>query len=261
MEPTLRFSVLASGSGGNACYVEAGGACILIDAGLSCRELERRLYQIGASCGSLDGIVITHEHQDHVKGAGPMARRYHLPLYANARTLEAGQKTIGRLPETQLVETGESFSIKGLIVETFTKCHDAADPMGIVLSWNGIRIGLATDLGRSTRLAEEKLKGCQALIVEFNHDPDMLDQGPYPLHLKRRIKGPDGHLSNQQGGELLKAVSHSDLRVVVLAHLSQINNHPEKAHGEAARVLGGCGLQKTDLWIGEQDRAGPLIEF
>jgi phosphoribosyl 1,2-cyclic phosphodiesterase len=131
----------------------------------------------------------------------------------------------------------------------------------IVLSSDGIRIGLATDLGRSTRLAEERLKGCQALILEFNHDPGMLDEGPYPLHLKRRIKGPDGHLSNQQGGELLRAVSHADLRVVVLAHLSKINNDPEKAHKEAARVLRTCGLGKTDIWVGDRDAAGPMIQL
>jgi len=259
MKQTLRFSVLASGSSGNACYVEAGKARILIDAGLSCRELERRLFEIGVSPASLNGIILTHEHQDHIRGAGPMARRHHLPIYLNAKTWETGQNALGQLAEARLIETGESLAIHGLVVETFTKCHDAADPMGIVLAWDGIRIGLATDLGRSTRLVEDRLRGCQALILEFNHDPDMLDQGPYPLYLKRRIKGPDGHLSNEQGGELLKTVSHADLRVVVLAHLSQVNNHSEKARGEAARVLGGCGLRKTDLWVGSQDTAGPLI--
>jgi phosphoribosyl 1,2-cyclic phosphodiesterase len=172
-----------------------------------------------------------------------MARRYHLPLYVKARTLENGQKALGRVSELRLVETGESLCINDLVVETFTKCHDAAD------------------LGRSTRLAEERLKGCQALILEFNHDPGMLDEGPYPLHLKRRIKGPDGHLSNPQGGELLRAVSHADLRVVVLAHLSKINNDPEKAHKEAARVLRTCGLGKTDIWVGDRDAAGPMIQL
>lgn len=261
MKHTVQFSVLASGSGGNSCYVETDGARILIDAGLSCREMERRLSRLCVSPTCLDGIILTHEHQDHIRGAGPMARRYHLPTYLNAGTLESGQRALGRLPDPRLIETGESFSINGLVVETFTKCHDAADPMGIVLSWDGIRIGLATDLGRSTRLAEERLKGCQALVLEFNHDPDMLDQGPYPLYLKRRIKGPDGHLSNQQGGELLKAVSHADLRVLVLAHLSQINNDPEKARSEAARVLGTCGLGKADLWVGSQDGAGSMVEL
>jgi phosphoribosyl 1,2-cyclic phosphodiesterase len=261
MKDTLRFSVLASGSGGNACYVETNGARILIDAGLSCREMERRLTAVGVSASRLDGIVLTHEHLDHIRGAGPMARRYNLPLYINSGTLENGQKTLGKLPELRLIETGGSLFINDLVIETFTKCHDAADPMGIVISSNGTRIGLATDLGRSTRLAEERLKGCQALILEFNHDPEMLDEGPYPLYLKQRIKGPDGHLSNQKGGELLRALSHADLRLVVLAHLSKTNNDPEKAREEAARVLGTCGLEATGIWVGEQDAPGPMIDL
>jgi phosphoribosyl 1,2-cyclic phosphodiesterase len=261
VENLLRFSVLASGSGGNACYVETEGARILIDAGLSCREIERRLAVVGVSADRLDGIVLTHEHSDHIRGVGPMARRYNLPLYVNSGTLENGQKTLGRLPDLRMIETGGSIAINDLLIETFTKCHDAADPVGIVLSSNGTRIGLATDLGRSTRLAEERLKGCQALILEFNHDPKMLDEGPYPLYLKRRIKGPDGHLSNQQGGQLLRAVSHPELRVVVLAHLSKTNNDPEKARNEAIRVLGTCGLGKTEIWIGDQDAPAPMIEL
>ncbi|MCF8143122.1 MAG: MBL fold metallo-hydrolase [Deltaproteobacteria bacterium] len=261
MKNVLRFSVLASGSGGNACFVETPRARILVDAGLSCREMERRLTAVGVSPSRLDAIVLTHEHLDHIRGAGPMARRYNLPVYINSGTLETGQKTLGKLPQLRMMETGESLFINDLIVETFTKCHDAADPMGIVLSSNGTRIGLATDLGRSTRLAEERLKGCRALILEFNHDPDMLDVGPYPLYLKRRIKGSDGHLSNRQGGELLRAVSHADLRLVVLAHLSKTNNAPEKAREEAVRVLGTCGLGGTAIWVGNQDVPGSMIEL
>jgi len=261
MKNAIRFSILASGSGGNACYVETAGARILIDAGLSCRELERRLTAVGITAKQLHAIVLTHEHLDHIRGAGPMARRYNLPLYVNSRTLENGQKTLGNLPDLRLIQTGGTLAINDLFMETFTKCHDAADPIGVILSSNGIRIGIATDLGRSTHLAEERLKGCQALILEFNHDPDMLNEGPYPLSLKRRIKGPDGHLSNQQAGELLRSVSHIDLKWLVLAHLSEINNHPEKAREEAARVLGTCGLRKTRIWVGKQDESGPMIEL
>ncbi|MBL7203399.1 MAG: MBL fold metallo-hydrolase [Desulfobacteraceae bacterium] len=257
----MRFSILASGSGGNACYVETNGARVLIDAGLSCREIERRLMMVGIPAERLDAVVLTHEHLDHIRGAGPLARRYNLPLYINSRTLENGRKTLGDLPELRLIQTGGSIAINDLFIETFTKCHDAADPVGIILSSDGVRIGLATDLGRSTRLAEERLKACQALIVEFNYDPDMLNDGPYPLFLKRRIKGPDGHLSNQQGGELLSAVSHVDLKLVILAHLSETNNHPDKAHQTAAEILGKCGLEETDILIGRQDAPGPMIEL
>ncbi len=259
MKSVIRFSILASGSGGNACYVETNNTRILIDAGLSCREIERRLTMVGIPAKRLDAIVLTHEHSDHIRGAGPLARRYSLPLYINSRTLESGQKTLGNLPKPKLIQTGGSIAINDLFIETFTKCHDAADPIGIILSSNGVRIGIATDLGRSTRLAEERLKACQALILEFNYDPDMLSNGPYPLDLKRRIKGPDGHLSNQQGGELLGAVSHVDLKFVILAHLSETNNDPEKARQAAAGVLGKCGLGETDILIGRQDAPGPMI--
>ncbi len=261
MKSLIRFSVLASGSSGNACYVESDNARVLIDAGLSAREIERRLAQVGVEPSSLDGLIITHEHSDHIKGAGPLTRRYNLPLYINEKTLESGHKKLGKLPQPEIIETGRTFTIKDLNVETFTKCHDAADPVGVVLSLNGVRIGVATDLGRSTRLIEDRLKGCQALIIEFNHDPVMLDQGPYPLYLKRRIKGSDGHLSNEQAGDLLKVVSHGNLKQVVLAHLSEKNNDPEKAHQEAAGVLEKCGLGETHISISRQDESGPMIEL
>ena len=261
MKSVIRFSILASGSGGNACYVETNKARILIDAGLSCREIERRLNDVGIPAESLNAIILTHEHSDHIRGAGPLARRYNLPLYTNSGTLESGLKTLGNIPKPRLIQTGGSITINDLFIETFTKCHDAADPMGIILSSDGVRIGFATDLGRSTRLAEERLKACHALIVEFNYDPDMLDDGPYPLDLKRRIKGPDGHLSNQQGGDLLSTVSHADLKLVVLAHLSETNNDPEKASRAAAGVLLKCGLGSADILIGKQDTPGPMIEL
>ena len=261
MKKVMRFSILASGSKGNACYVETNKARILIDAGLSCREIERRLMMVGVSAGKLNAVVLTHEHSDHIRGAGPLSRRYNLPLYANSGTLEKGRKTLGNLPKPMPIETGGSLTINDLSIETFTKCHDAADPMGIILSSDGVKIGLATDLGRSTKLAEERLKSCQALILEFNYDPDMLNEGPYPLDLKRRIKGPDGHLSNQQGGELLNAVSHVDLKFVILAHLSETNNEPEKAYQAAEGVLEKCGFGCAEIRIGRQDEPGSMIEL
>jgi len=257
----MRFCVLASGSKGNTCYVETDDARVLIDAGLSCREITRRLEIVGIDADSIDALIITHEHQDHIRGVGPVARRFGLPVYANQGTLDKGLRTLGKLPEPVIIQTGQRIAINGLAVETFTKCHDAADPLGLVLSLNGTRIGLATDLGRQTNLVIDRLRGCQALILEFNYDPDMLDNGPYPLFLKRRIKGPDGHLSNQQAGDLLRAVYHRDLKYVVLAHMSETNNDPDKAFKEAMNALQSCGNGNTNISVSRPDKPGPMIEL
>ncbi len=255
----LRFSVLASGSSGNCCYVETDHTNILIDAGLSCREIVRRLLLVGVKPEALDAVIITHEHGDHIKGAGTLCRRYDLPLYINTATYRRGSKLLKNIAKPVFIEAGAMLEINDLVLETFTKCHDAADPVGAVLSTNGSRLGIVTDLGKSTVLAEDRLKRCQALIVEFNYDPHMLDHGPYPLDLKRRIKSRDGHLSNQQGADLLQAVAHDDLQVVVLAHLSETNNAPEKAAQSASSALEHCGLGNVRVLIGSQDSPGPMV--
>ena len=224
-------------------------------------EIERRMAAVGVSPQSLDAIFVTHEHTDHIKGVGVLARRYNLPVYANRETLDCAQKALGKLPEVIPVETGDTLKIKTLSVETFTKCHDAADPMGLVFRNNGIKIGLVTDMGRSTRLAEDRLKACNVLILEFNYDPTMLSEGPYPLDLKRRIHGSEGHLSNQQAGELLEALSHDDLKYLVLAHLSETNNTPDKALRAAKAVLKNRGLKGTRIVLGKQAEPSPVIEL
>lgn len=261
MTSSIRFSVLASGSSGNTCYIETDQAGVLVDAGLSCRETERRLEKIGVDPSCLDALIITHEHSDHIKGAGPVARRFDLPVYMTQKTLDMGLHTLGRLERPIVVETGETLSIHDLNVETFTKCHDAEDPLGLVFSSNGTRIGFVTDLGASTRLVEDRLKGCDALIMEFNYDQVMLEKGPYPLDLKRRIKGRHGHLSNLQAGELLRVLSHDKLKCVVLAHLSETNNHPDKALQEARKALAASGMDRTDVVISTQGEPVAMIEL
>lgn len=257
----MHFSVLASGSGGNACYIETDKTKILIDAGLSCRELIRRLELIKIKSHRLDALLITHEHQDHIRGAGPISRRFNIPVYINAPTLNKCLGILGNISKPVSVHTGQSITINDILIETFTKCHDAADPIGLIISSNGVRLGLVTDLGRSTRLVEDRLKYCQALIMEFNHDEEMLAKGPYPLYLKRRIKGPDGHLSNRQAGSLLKIVAHKKLRKVILAHISQVNNLPEKALYEARDVLRDRKLNDTEILISHQDHPIPMVEI
>jgi phosphoribosyl 1,2-cyclic phosphodiesterase len=257
----MRFSVLASGSGGNACYVETAHSRIMIDAGLSRREMLRRLELIEVNPKTLDALIITHEHTDHVKGAGSLARLLDIPVYINGPTFDRSIKTLGRVSKPIAFHTGQSITINDLIIETFTKCHDAEDPMGLVMCSNGVRLGLITDLGRSTRLVEDRLKNCHSLIIEFNYDPNMLEDGPYPLHLKKRIRGPEGHLSNQQAGELLGAVAHKDLQRVVLAHLSETNNQNERALQEAQDVLAREGLDDIEILVSRQDCPTPIVEL
>jgi len=254
----MRFCVLASGSGGNACYVETDETSLLIDAGLSLSECVRRLRSIGVNQERLDGVLITHEHADHIRGAGALARRLRVPVYINNATLRRGMKSLGNIARPVIIRTGHPLTVKDLLLETFTKCHDAADPMGVVITSQGIRLGLITDLGRSTPVVEDRLKGCHALVMEFNHDERMLEEGPYPLAVKRRIRGPEGHLSNEQAKELLMTLSHEDLGVVVPAHLSETNNLPEKALKTCMCALASS---RTRVALSTQGAPTPMIDL
>jgi len=257
----MRFAVLASGSGGNACYVETARARVLVDAGLSCSDVIRRLGSIGVNPQSLDGVVITHEHLDHIRGVGPLSRKLDIPVFANALTFKKGVRYLGAIPKPVPVCTGETLSIKDLSIDTFTKCHDAADPMGLVLVSEGVRLGVITDLGRSSRVVEDRLRGCHALIAEFNHDERMLEEGPYPLELKRRIRGPDGHLSNMQAARMIRGIAHSGLSWVALAHLSETNNLPEKALQAVKETLEMCHRHRTRVLVTTQHTPAPMVEI
>ncbi len=257
----MRFSVLASGSRGNACYIETDNTNILIDAGLSCREIVRRLDMINVRAERFDALVITHEHNDHIRGAGAVSRRFNTPLLLNSATFRQGTRVLGNISSPITLKTGHSIIINDIVVDTFTKCHDAVDPMGLIISSNGARLGIITDLGRSTQLVADRLRECNAVLIEFNHDSEMLDKGPYPLSLKRRIKGSEGHLSNQQAGELLKAIAHKGIKIVILAHISEKNNLPEKALEAAQTALKEAGISEVPVYVSSQDKPGPLMEI
>lgn len=220
--------VLASGSKGNSTYISNGRAAILFDAGLSGVEIERRLNSRGLSTDSLQAIVVSHEHGDHVHGVGVLSRRYGLPVYINRKTAGAAAN-IGHVHQKIFFECGIDFHIDGLIIHPFSLSHDAADPAGFTISQNGIKIGLATDLGVATGMVAEHLRDCRALVLEANHDTQMLIDGPYPWPLKQRIQGRTGHLSNSESKSLLSKISHHNLEHVILAHLSETNNTPDRA--------------------------------
>ena len=256
MDYKLAVCVLASGSRGNAIYVSDGITSILIDAGLSGIEIERRLKCRGISPENFSAIVVTHEHTDHILGVGVLSRRYHIPVYLSGDTKRAAEPETGKLFQIVDFEPGRTFAVRSLMLHPFTLSHDAEDPVGLTLSGNGKKIGIATDMGFATGLVKDHLQECTLLVIEANHDIQMLEEGPYPWPLKQRIQGRQGHLSNVQSRDLLKEIRHRGLAHVVLAHLSETNNTPEKA---LRTIEGSVDSRFTRIDVALQDRCGDLL--
>jgi len=257
----MRFCVLASGSKGNATFIEAESTRILIDAGLSGREIERRLTALGVEMTSLTALLVTHEHTDHTRALGVLAKRHRLGVHANTATLRA----LGpQLLDPSIVHpftTGASFQIGSLTIHPFSVSHDAADPVGFVLDDGRCRIGQCTDTGVATRLIRHRLTRCEALILESNHDPRLLLDGPYPYPLKQRISGVRGHLSNNEAAELCCDLLHDSLQHVVLAHLSETNNLPQKAADAFQEAAARRALRLPAISLGWQERIGELVSL
>lgn len=245
----MRICQLASGSKGNAIYIESAATRLLIDAGLSARELTHRLEGIGVAAQDLDAIVVSHEHRDHCLGAGPLCRRYNLPLYCLPETF-AALPSIGKVDHCAL-DSGGYLQLGDVAVEVFPVTHDAVAPVGFVLNAGGVRVGIATDLGMATRLVLERLQHCQILVLETNHDEQMLHDGPYPWHLKQRVRGRHGHLSNNQAAELLQDLLWPELKAVFLAHMSETNNTEELARERMQRALNTKGCCRPRLIAGQ----------
>lgn len=233
----MSVCVLASGSKGNAVFVCDGSTAILVDAGLSGIEIERRMRSKGFSPGDIDAILISHEHSDHIRGAGVLARRFHLPVYISPKTYQAAASHLGPIRDLRNFECGSGFEINTLSVRPFSVSHDAEDPAGFTIHRNGMKIGIATDLGFATAMVKTHLKDCAILILEANHDPEMLLNGPYPWPLKQRVRSRIGHLSNEDSKELLREITHDRLLHVILAHLSETNNTPQKALSAISQVV------------------------
>ena len=255
----MRFSILGSGSKGNCTLVEAGSTRVLIDNGFSAKELIRRLGQLDVAPESLTAIVLTHEHDDHIKGAGVLARRLNLPVYANAPTLRAAEPRMGHLPAAHEFGTGETFAIQGLEIHPFAISHDTADPVGFVFGDGESRLGYCTDTGIITRLIRHHLQTCQALILEANHDIGMVKNGPYPLPLKQRVLSSRGHLANGDSLSLAAELAGASLGLLMLAHLSEVNNHPQLVRDEVQAHLHGSSPLR--VLLAEQHQASPLLEI
>ncbi len=252
----LFVCMLASGSKGNAIYISDNSTSILVDSGLSGVEIERRLKSRGLNPSELDAVLVTHEHADHIHGVGILSRRFSLPVYISRKTGMGIPSKIGYIRDMVNFECGTTFMLKTLKIHPFSVSHDAADPAGFTITQDGAKIGIATDLGIATSMAIEHLKGCSLLILEANHDPDMLVNGPYPWPIKQRIKSRTGHLSNEDSKKLIMKIKHSRLKHVILAHLSEINNTPEKALSVVGEAI---NLSETKIDVAMQDRCGKLF--
>lgn len=238
----MRVSVLGSGSGGNATLVEAGRTRILVDAGFSRRDLVRRMEQVGVAAEGLDGIVVTHDHGDHTRGIGVMARRHGVPVYLTPRTRQACRRLLRGDEDVRDYHGGRAFEIGQLRVDPFLTIHDAADPVAVAVvdSVTGTRLGVATDMGRPTAHVRHALSACDFLVLEANHDEVLLREAPYPWSVKGRIASSHGHLSNHAAARLVTELAHPRLAGVLLAHLSNESNDPE-----LAREVVGSALERS----------------
>jgi len=221
----IRFASLGSGSKGNATMIESGQTRILLDCGFSLRETERRLERLGVHAGQIDGILVTHEHGDHVGGVGVLSRRHELPVWLTTGTLS--QSRDAEFFQTHIIHAHECFRIGDLHIEPYPVPHDAREPCQFVFSDGTKRLGVLTDTGCITPHIERTLEGVHGLLLECNYDPDMLRDGPYPWPLKRRVSGRLGHLANEQAMALLDRLDHVRLECLIAMHISENNNSPE----------------------------------
>ncbi|HSM37372.1 MAG TPA: MBL fold metallo-hydrolase [Longimicrobiales bacterium] len=235
----MRIAVLGSGSRGNATLVVAGETRLLVDAGFSGRDLESRLERVGHTADELAGILITHEHGDHTRGMGVLARRWRLPLYLTRVTHNVSRGLLRGTEDVRFYRATEPFRIGDLEIRPFLTAHDAADPVAVCIqdTRTGHRLGVATDLGRPTAAVRHALSGCDVLLLEANHDEVLLRTGPYPWSVKQRIASSHGHLSNQAAARLAADLWHEGLAAVVLAHLSDACNEPRYAEAAVAEAL------------------------
>ncbi|MBW1637100.1 MAG: MBL fold metallo-hydrolase [Deltaproteobacteria bacterium] len=256
----MRFSVLGSGSRGNSVYIESGKTAILIDGGFSGKELAKRLHSIDRDLSNITAVCVTHEHNDHICGVGVISRRYNLPVLANQGTFGAGEKRLGKLSRRVEFETGDLIELQDLTIRSFRISHDTADPVGFVIGDGRVTLGCCTDTGKATRLMERRLACCNGLVLEFNHNLEMLKMGPYPLALQQRVRSSQGHLSNEDGADFLKKIVSDRLQMVVLAHLSDTNNTPKLALDAAERIF-SSDISDFELVVASQERATPLMSL
>jgi phosphoribosyl 1,2-cyclic phosphodiesterase len=255
----MRFCLLASGSKGNSIWIERDGRALIIDNGLSCSEFFKRASQAGLVTSRIKDIVVSHEHSDHIGGVGPLARKLNLTVHMTRLAALAHATRLGTV-RLKTFETGQTLDFGPIALQTMTGSHDTVDPIAFVVKANSKSLGLATDLGVVTQLIHQNLRHLDALILEFNHDLNMLLDGPYPFFLKQRVRSRLGHLSNEEAATALKVLLHPGLKELVLAHISQTNNTPELARLAAESAL-ASQPHRPNLTVASQFSPTAVIEI
>jgi len=251
----VRFASIGSGSRGNATLVEWESGLLLVDCGFTIKATEQRMSALGKTPADLSAIVVTHEHSDHIKGVGPLARKYDIPVYMTPGTYNS--KNLGRIPSLRFIEGHAAFELAGLGVLPVAVPHDAREPAQFIFNDGRHRLGVLTDLGSITPHIETSYDNCDALVLEANHDPAMLASGPYPPSLKQRVGGLWGHLSNQQTAGLLQRLDRDKLQHLVVAHISQKNNSEDLARS----VLQGVSDTIGNVIYACQDQGFDWLEI
>ena len=232
---SVRFAYLGSGSRGNSAVITCGDTTVMLDCGFSLKEAERRLNRLGLTASDIDALFVTHEHTDHIAGVGPFARRHKLPVHMTAGTFASGRA--GAVPGLEQVHFDTEIEVGALTVRPVPVPHDAREPVQYIFEQGGRRLGILTDLGHITPIVRNAFASCDALVVECNHDLDMLSAGPYPRALKERVAGHYGHLNNAQAAELLAGVEQTRLQHVLAVHVSEKNNTAQLASDALREVI------------------------
>ena len=256
---SLFFASLNSGSNGNCFYVESGDVALLFDAGISGKQAADRLAQHGRDIRNVDALFISHDHSDHTRAVGVFQRKFGLPVYITRRTLLAVQRyqNVGKMERIRLFTAGSSQSFGHVTVHTIPTPHDSVDGVAFVIEDAQHRVGILTDLGHAFAGLKDVLQSLDGVVIESNYDNEMLDNGPYPEHLKRRIKGDGGHLSNLDSAMLLKEHCNGRLKWACLCHLSEENNQPELARQTHLQILG----ETIPIHVAWRDRVSDLLEL
>lgn len=253
----LRFSLLGSGSSGNAALVQSGDTTLLLDCGLAYRRLEERAASVGVAMDQITAVLVTHEHGDHVQSLGTIARRLGVPVYITEETYRALPDKVGVIPTVRHFEAGDRWTIGGIDILSIQVNHDAADPVAFALHSGASRMAFVTDVGHCSHLIRNRLSGMHALVMESNYCPDMLRNGDYPPQVQQRIRSRNGHLSNHDMASLLDDLLHDALQTVVLVHISERNNHPDLVRSLARGVLKD---HPAELVLATQDAPTPWFE-